>query len=256
MEAPTLRRTARWALLGLVPAASFFAYRWSDHRWRPEIPVAEVVRARQTEALGLLVEAADRGRLLTFEQALLVVDQSLIQDLLSAAMPLEGPVGGFQVRIESATASFDGGLALIHLNGRATLVESSVTAELRVYAGLDVQDLDPDNGLLRCRVQVFGVETPQANLLGLDEPLRGLTAALTEGGLAALLPFVEIPVRVDDHIALPAVDSKRFDLLEAQVPIRAEVAEVKVFGGRLWVSLVTRSAAPEPGLGAPPENPE
>lgn len=233
----------------------FLAYRWTDHRLRPEIPVAEAVLARQTEALKLLVDAADRGRLLSFEQALLVVDQSLIQDLLSAAMPLEGLVSGFQVRIESATASFSDGLALIHLNGHATLVESSVTAELKVYAGLHVQALDPTNGLLRCRVHVFGVEAPRANLLGLDGPLRGLTAELTEGGLAALLPFVEIPVRIDDHIALPAVDSRRFDLREAQVPIRAQVAEVKVFGGRLWVSLATRPEAPEPGLGAAPENP-
>jgi hypothetical protein len=206
--------------------------------------VEETVLAKQTEALKGLVDAADRGALLNFRHVLVVVDQGLVQVLLRAALPIEGPVGAFQVRLESADASFGDGIALVHLNGKATLVESSVTADLKVYGGLEVVNLDAGSGLLRCQVRVFGVEADRANVLGIDEPLRGLAEALSQGGLAALLRFVEIPVRIDDHLSLPAIDTKRLRIRAAEVPIRASVAEVKVFGGKLWISLAEQPPAP------------
>jgi len=231
-------------LLGSVPVLAFLVYRGNARKLQPSVSVEETVLAQQTVALQALVEAADRGALLNFRHVLVVVDQGLVQDLLRAAMPLEGPVGGFQVRIESAEASFGDGVALIHLNGKATLIQSSVTADLRVYGGLEVVNLDPASGLLRCQVRVFGVEADHADLLGIDEPLRGLAEALSHGGLAALLRFVEIPVRIDDHLTLPAVDSRRLRIPAARVPIRAEVSEVKVFGGKLWVALAEQASAP------------
>ena len=178
---------------------------------------------------------------MSFAHALVVVDQRLVQDLLRAAMPIAGPVGAFEVRLESAEASFEDGLALVHLTGKATLIESSVSANLRVYGGLEVVNMDPQSGRLRCEVRVFGVEVHRTNLIGIDEPLRDLTEALSHGGLAALLRFVEIPVRFDDHLSLPAVDSKRLRIPAAEVPVRGEVAEVKAFGGKLWLALAEQA---------------
>ena len=91
--------------LGSVPVLAFLAYRWNAHRHRPCLGRGTVL-AQQTVALRTLVKAADRGGLLGFRQVLVVVDQGLVQDLLSAAMPIEGLVGSFHVRIESAEASF------------------------------------------------------------------------------------------------------------------------------------------------------
>ena len=222
-------------------------------RGSTRVSVEETVLAQQTVALQTLVDAAERGALVNFTQVLVVVDQGLVQDVLRAAMPIEGPVGGFQVRLESAEASFDDGLALVHLSGKATLIESSVSADLRVYGGLEVVNMDPQSGRLRCEVRVFGVEADRANLLGIDGPLRGLTEALSHGGLAALLRFVEIPVRIDDHLQLPAVDSKRLRIRAADVPIRAQVAEVKVFGGKLWVALAEQPETPAALAAAAPQ---
>ena len=237
-----LRRVARWVFLSSVPVLAFVVYRRNLQTVDPVFSLEETVLAQQTVALRALVDDADHGALLNFKHALVVVDQGLVQDLLRAAMPIEGPVGGFRVRIESAEASFGDGVALIHLNGKAT--RSSLTADLRVYGGLEVVHMDPASGLLRCQVKVFGVEANRGHVLGSYGPLRGLADALSHGGLAALLRFVEIPVRVDDHLTLPAISSKRLRIPEASVPIRAQVAEVKAFGGKLWVALAEQSSPP------------
>lgn len=256
VDTRTIRRVARWTLLGSIPVLAFLGYRWKTRKSKPDVSVEETVLAQQTVGLQALVEAAERGTLLSFKHVLVVVDQGLVQDILRAAMPIQGSVGGFEVRIESAEASFGDGLALIHLNGKASLIESSVTASLRVYGALEVVSMDPASGLLRCSVRVFGVEADRANVLGIDEPLRGLAETLSHGGLAALLRFVEIPVRINDHLTLPAVDSKRLRIRATDVPIRAEVAEVKAFGGKLWVSLAERPAAPVQTASAAPQVPE
>lgn len=243
METRNRRRVVRWLLLGSVPVLAFLAYRWSAHKLDP-VSVEETVLAQQTVALRALVRAAEGGRLLDFRQVLVVVDQGLVRDLLRAALPIEGLVGSFRVRIASAEAAFGDGIALVHLNGTATLVRSSVAADLRVYGGLEVASVDPSSGLLRCQVRVFGVESERAKGLGLGGPLRELSQALSHGGLDALLSFVEIPVRFDDHLTLPAVSWRRLRIPEARVPIRADVAEVKVFGGKLWVTLAERPSTP------------
>ena len=238
-----LRGAARWMLLGSVAVFAFLAYRFGARPTRAPSSV-ESVLAQQNSALRALVDDAEPGALVSFQQVLVVVDQGLVQDLLREAMPIEGPVGAFRVRLESAEASFRGGLALIHLNGNAKHVESSVAADLKVYGGLEVVSMDPSSGRLRCQVRVFGVEADRANVLGIDEPLRGLAETLSHGGLAALLRFVEIPVRIDDHLTIPAVSSKRVSIRAARVSIRAEVAEVKAFRGKLWVALAEQPTVP------------
>jgi hypothetical protein len=97
--------------------------------------------------------------------------------------------------------------------------------------------LDPQSGRLRCEVRVFGVEADRANLVGIDEPLRDLARALSSRRPRGAPALRGGPVRIDDHLSLPAVHSKRLRISAADVPIRAEVAEVKVFRGRLWVAL-------------------
>jgi hypothetical protein len=204
----------------------------------PEPSAEEVVLRQQNAELVSLVAAAEAGKLFEFGQALVVVDQHLVQDLVSAVAPLEGDVGGgFHVRIESAEAAFGDGLALLRLHGRASSVGRSASAAMSVYGGLDVVELDPSSGMLRCRVKVFGVETTEADVLGVDRAARRLTDALAAGGLARLLPAIEVPVQIRDRLALPEVRTSRLRIDAADVPVRAGVAGVTVFGGKLWVSL-------------------
>lgn len=204
----------------------------------PDIPAEEIVLTQQNQELENLVARAEKGRLLDFEQVLVVVDQHLVQDLVGAAVPLEGDIGhGFHVRIERAEASFGDGVALLLLHGRASVVGKSASATMAVYGGLDVVSLDSASGILRCNVKVFGVETTEADVLGMDRPVRRLTDALTEGGLASLLPAVEIPVSIHDQVSLPSVQTRRLRIDAANVPLQVSVGSVTVFGGKLWVGV-------------------
>ena len=198
----------------------------------------ELVLRRQVDELRRLVTAAENGVLLDYEQMLAVVDQDLVQQLLASVIPLEADVGeGFHVRIDSASAAFGDGLALLHLVGEARLVDRPVSAAVDVYGGLDVVELDPESGMLRLRANVYAVDIPKADVLGVDEPARRLTQALAAGGLESLLGPIEVPVRIEDRLRLPPVRTRRVSIPGMDVPVEAAVSSVKVFGGKLWVGV-------------------
>ena len=76
MKAPALRRIALLASLGVLP---FLAFKPTS---APAVSAEEAVLVRQTQELPALLADAERGSLLDFEQALVVIDQALVQDLL------------------------------------------------------------------------------------------------------------------------------------------------------------------------------
>jgi hypothetical protein len=204
---------------------------------RAPLPSAEEqVLTRQIAALEQLVGAAEGGPLLPFGQMLLVVDQGLVQEVVGAVLPLEGDVGGFHIRLEGAEAAFGDGVALLRLAGKASVAGKAASANMVVYGGLDVVEISPESGRLRGRISVYGVEVKEADILGVDE--RRLTRALAHDGLAALLHFVEVPIRFENTLMIPAVESKRLRIPQMDLPLNARVAGVRVFGGKLWIEVL------------------
>jgi hypothetical protein len=222
------------ALVVLVAGSALVTCR----RLQPAPSAEELVLQREVQKLRAQVEAAEAGTLLDFEQMLVVVDQELVQRLLTSATPLEGDVGqGFHVRIDAARAEFSNGVALVHLDGEARLVGSAISAQMRIYGGLDVVELDPASGVLRARVAVYAAEIPKADVLGIDQPARRLTQGLAEGGLETLLGPIEVPVRIEDRLRLPALRTRRISVPALDVPVAATVSSVRVFAGKLWVGV-------------------
>jgi hypothetical protein len=79
----------------------------------PDPTPEELSLARQVAGLRTLVGAAEQGKLVEFEQMLIVVDQRVVERLLASVVPVEGDVGGgFRVRLHSARAEFRDGVAL------------------------------------------------------------------------------------------------------------------------------------------------
>ena len=195
----------------------------------------EAILSHQIQAIETLLADTNGRTLVHFDQMLLVVDQGLVQDTLRAVLPLEGEVGGFAVRIESADAAFGDGIALIRLAGHAGRMGEATSASLVVYGGLDIVDFSPESRRIRGRITIYGVEVTDARVFGFAK--RGLVRALTRGGLDSLLHFVEVPVRFEDEVTIPAVATPRLRIPEANLSLQARVSLVRVFGGKLWIRL-------------------
>jgi hypothetical protein len=209
----------------------------------------ELSLSRQVAGLRELVQAAERGTLVDFEELLIVVDERVVEELVARVVPLEGVVGGFHVRLDRAHATFRGGLALLNLEGEVRLPERAASATLSVKGGLERAELEPVSGVLRSSVTVFGVDIEHAEVLGTFEPTRRLTEALAGGGLEALLGPIEVPVRVADKLALPAVRTRRVSIAAAELPVEAQVSSLAAFGGKLWIG-IRSGLRPVPGAPA------
>lgn len=213
----------------------------------------EMLLIRQNQALNDLTGAAEKGTLLAFRDVLVVVDQELVQELLRAVTPMDADVGdGFRVRITSAGTEFGDGVALVRLTGTASLNESPIGVEVTVLGSIDTVQIDPASGVLRCHVDILGVEAQDTTDLGPNDPLGRLTEALAHGGLSVLLGDLEIPVRVEDRLSIPAVSSKRLEIIADDLPLTVAAKEIRVFGGKLWifVDVALRTSLPETGAGS------
>lgn len=230
-------RIAAASVIGLaILVLAFAQLRLMRHGGPPRMSAREVLLSRQNQELVKLASAAENGTLLDFGSMLIVVDQALVRDLLRAVTPLEADVGsGVHVRIDSADASFEDGVALVSMTGTASVGGTPVGSRVTVLAAIDVVELHPVSGVLECRVDVLGVDAQGTGAPGDDDTVGRLTEALTRGGLSLLLGSLEIPVSVEDRLSIPAVESKRLQIAAVNLPLKIGVQQVKAFGGRLWV---------------------
>jgi hypothetical protein len=209
-------------------------------------PVEEILLERQEQGLKSLIAAAKEGRLIPFDQVLVVVSQELVQSLIEATLPLEQVLAErYRVRAESVHVTFDDGFALVQLRGRASLVTDDQTqAEIDIYGGIDIVDLDPQSGILRGRVTILAVDTQHVNVIGVPTPVRRLVDDLGREQLKVfepLLQSIEIPVKLEQNLQLPAVSQSGVRIPEASLPLQAAVVDVKAFRGRLWICATAKA---------------
>lgn len=205
----------------------------------------EAVLVRQQSGLRGLIAAARGGPLIPFEHVLVVLDEKLVRRLLASATPYERVVADkYRVRVDSASVRFADGFALVRLDGRASLAnrsEQDVFADVSVFGGLDVVDLDPTSGILRGRVTVIAFEARRVGILGREAPARRLVEALSRERIEefnVLASDLEVPVRLEREVTIPEVGPEGdIHIPAATVPLRVWVEDVKAFRGKLWVSV-------------------
>ncbi len=213
---------------------------WMPGRQAPLVSAEEALLTRRVEGLKKLLAHANGGSVLDFDQILVVVHQDVVRDLVRATTPFDKTIlDRYRIRVSSATTEFTDGFALVRLVGRAELIDRPVSAEVEVLGGLEVLGLE-ESGLLRCQVRILAVDALEANVAGLDESVRDLIESLGRDGLNALLSEIDVPVRVEDEIVLPAVRTRRFRVASAVVPVAARVTGVRVFAERLWVGVAAQ----------------
>jgi hypothetical protein len=206
---------------------------------------------RDTRALAEAVAAAKAGELFQPGNVIVGVHEDAVARLFSELLPMTGTIKGrdrardLEIRVDRATVKFDGGLGTVELQGRASLAEwPSVAADFTLSGGFSEARIA--DGVLHARL---GLDTLDARPLpgGLlarllrGDLLRSLNA-LGREEIPALLPPLQLPVRLEQRVSIP-------DLTEDPVHTRGGSFEVKVTftrmlarDGRLWLQL-------EPELG-------
>jgi hypothetical protein len=226
-------------------------------RHLPPPAADQAVLDQQRAGLESLLKEAEAGPLVPFDRVLVVVDQALVQDLLASAMPYERVISRFRIRVTAANVRFEDGFALVRLDGRASLAasaEGAAFADISVFGGLDVLDLDPDSGLLRGEVRIIAVDARRVTVLGVGAPED--TEALIEqlgkerlDAFSALARRLQIPVRLERAVTLPAVGPQGgVRIAAARIPLEVGVRQVRALRGKLWVSIdaVVGAESPPP----------
>jgi hypothetical protein len=243
--------------LGALTLAAAISLGCGRPRQRPP-RVEYAILEQKVENLEELLATARTGPMIPFDQGLIAIDQSLLQSLLTAALPYETLVGGqFRIRVLGATVSCDDGIALVRLDGRASFAnqpEEVAFAEATVYGALRNFDLKPKENLLHGRVDVITFQTRRVKLFGSDnEAVEGLLHDLAELQLEAFQRAdyaFDLPVRLEHNVVLPEVGPEGgVRIPEARIPLKVSVTDVKALRGKLWISLHLYN---EPAWSGPP----
>ncbi|HUG55011.1 MAG TPA: hypothetical protein VMR21_15475 [Vicinamibacteria bacterium] len=243
----------------LLASAALAAACGGPDRLQGSDSAERAVLDRRRQGMEALIDAARRGTLLPFDKLLVVVDEGLVRQVLRAGLPVERVIAGrFRVRVTGAEVTFADGFGLVQLDGVASFAdrtEEEARAVVTVFGGLDVVDLDPESGTLRGQVKVIAVDVRRVDVMGVRPPMvESLVEELGRERLeafSALASGIEIPVQLERSVSLPAVERSDVRIEEAVVPLRAAVADVKAFRGKLWVS-VDVSIEPLPQDGTAP----
>ncbi|HVR71210.1 MAG TPA: hypothetical protein VMT87_10235 [Vicinamibacteria bacterium] len=214
-----------------------------------ELPPPAADRAvlqRQRDGLAALLKEAEAGPLVPFDKVLVVVDQALVQDLLVSAMPYERVIARYRIRVTGASVRFEDGFALVRLDGRASLAgrsEAAAFADVSVFGGLDVLEVDPESGLLRGEVRVIAVDARRVMVMGVGAP-EDAEELIEELGherldaFGALASRLQIPVRLERAVTLPAVGPEGgVRIAAASIPLQIAVRQVRALRGKLWISI-------------------
>jgi hypothetical protein len=239
------------AALVLLPAC---------HRAQTATSAEQAVLDRRREGLARLMAAARQGSLLPFTKMLVVADERLVQQVIAATLPFERVIADrYRIRVSRAEVHFDDGFGLVRLDGEASFADRAETeghAEVTVFGGLDVVALDPQSGVLRGSVKIIALDARRVNVYGVKssivEDLVEQLGRVQLDSFSALASSIEIPVRLESSVTLPAVGPGEVHIDAATIPVRAAVADVKAFQGKLWVSVdvSTDTATPAPAPAA------
>jgi hypothetical protein len=197
---------------------------------------------RQVTGLRELVQAAETKTLVSPDWVAIGLEESAFRAVLSAGLPQETTVGGrAKVRIDRADVSFQGSTASVNLFGRVSDTQDpDLLADISLQGGLDEIEISPE-GTLSARVAVDSFEVARTAAAGAETPmvkvLVDMLSAERMERLRDLLPPVEIPVKLDQAIAINGFGEGPVQVNPGVLPVHARVARVVALSGRLWVML-------------------
>ena len=222
-----------------------------------DLRARKVVLKREVEGLRDNVARLEKGQpILPLDDVAIAIDDTLLRDLITAQLPFEMDADRFHLSLTEVEAQFRGS-PIVRLRGVLSSKERpDLVAAVNVIGALEGIAVEEASSTLRAKIAVDHIGIEKA--AGLEQVLSGATmdemARLVRLQLADRLPPVQIPVKVQQSIDLPAVTSGPVRIDGARMPLQASVSQVLAGQGRLWVAvhfqpgdLVKTADAPEAG---------
>jgi hypothetical protein len=222
-----------------------------------DLRAEKVVLKREVDGLREAVARLERNEpILPLEDVAIAIDETLLRDLISAQLPLDMDVDRFHISLKEAEAHFRGS-PVIRLRGALHPRErADLEAAVNVIGALEDIQVEPSSSTLRAKITVDHIGIEKA--AGIERLLSGATmdevARMVRLQLKDRLPPIQIPVKVQQSIDLPAVTTGPVRIDGARMPLQVAVSQVLAGQGRLWISvhfqpgdLVKTADAPEAG---------
>jgi len=222
-----------------------------------DLRAQRVVLKREVDGLRESLARLEKGQpILPLDDVVVAIDDALLRDLIKAQLPFDMDVDRFHISLTEAEAQFRGS-PMVRLRGVLNSKKRpDLAAAVNVLGALEQIQVEPSSSTLRARIAVDHIGIEKA--AGIEQLLSGSTmdevARLVRLQIKDRLPPIQIPVKVQQSIDLPAVTTGPVRIDGARMPLQAAVSQVLAGQGRLWIAvhfqpgdLVKTADAPEVG---------
>jgi hypothetical protein len=232
-----IQRT-RWAV---VPALAVCALSCrSRFEGGGDLREQRVVLQREVDGIRAIVSRLERGEpMLPLGDVAIAIDDALVRDIIGAQLPFEADVERFHLTLKEAEVHFKGS-PVVRLRGSLVVRDRpALGATVTVTGALEDIHVDQASSTLRARVAVdhLGIE----KAAGIESVLSGATldelARTVRLRVKEQLPPIQIPVKVQQSVDLPAVTRGPVRIDGARMPLAVEVSQVVAGQGRLWIAV-------------------
>ena len=245
----------------VLAAAGYVWLRFMRDRAEPLARAELTTEARQQSALATYAARAALGSFLPPADAVIGIREAFLQNVLDRSLPWRQSFdeGRYVVRLDHVRVRLESGVALVTLAGRGMTAgvdeQRAAHVDLIVRGHIAIVSVDPDSGTLTAGLVVTDVTEPgtrKEDVQNLLNPVARFFARQRAGDWNRQRRRIEIPVRVEHELVLPAVDGK-VTLPETRVPLAVQVSAVTTLDHRLAVSLALQSdsTSGEPPIDAP-----
>ena len=257
MQAARQQQRRRASAIALCALALATAACSSKFEGGGDLRAQKVVLEREVEGYREAAARLERGEpVLPKEDVAIAISDALVRDLIGAQLPFEADVDRFHIALRTAEVKFRGS-PVVELTGALNLKNRpNLQAAARVIGALEGIAVDPATATLKARISVDHLALEQ--VAGFEQLLSGST--LDEVGrmvrlqIKEKLPEIQIPVKVQQSIELPAVTRGPVRLDGARMDLQVAVSQVLAGQGILWIAvhfqpgdLVKTADAPEVG---------
>ncbi len=207
---------------------------------RGELHARQVALEREVKGLRASVEKLERGEPILPEEAVIVsISEEVVQDMISAQLPTAVELESYTVTLRGVKATFRGSPA-VTLDGSIVHKDHpDYSGEVSAIGALDSIQVETTTGTLRATVAVDHVDLLQMG--GLEAILPGGTidelALRVRKRLAGRIPELQIPVKLEQAVDLPAVTQGPVRLQAASMPLAVSVADIMAGQGVLWIAI-------------------